>query len=125
MISAEVREFLAKYANSAELLDILMLLHREPDAVWTAESVSNRVFTVPQAAERRLEELVGHGLAKPRTDVPGAYILDAQHPAFKTVIPAVRAAYEASRAEVIGIVFNLRADPLQSFSNAFRLRGDS
>jgi hypothetical protein len=125
MVSAEVRDFLAKYASSAEWLDILMLMHREPEAVWTAESVSNRVFTVPQAAERRLQELVESGLAKERADLPGAYALDDQHPAIKTVLPAVRAAYDASRADVIGAVFNLRADPLQSFSNAFRLRGDS
>ena len=125
MLSTRVKEFLAKYVSSAELLDILMLMHREPDQVWTAESVSNRVFTVPQAAERRLEELEAVGLVRKNPDAPGTFVINDSNDAVKTSLADVRAAYEANRVEVVGAVFTMRADPLQSFSDAFRLRGDS
>lgn len=125
MISSEVRNFLTKYVDSAELLDILMLLFREPDQEWTPESVSNRVFTVPQAAERRLEELKERGLLAERTDRPGAYQIAVSDPGVTNALNEVRQAYEASRAELITFVFSLKADPVQSFSNAFRLRSDS
>lgn len=125
MISSDVRNFLAKYVDSAELLDILMLLHREPDHIWTADSVSNRVFTVPQAAERRLEELEARRLVVQRSDKPGAYELQRADPEIQRSLAAVREAYDANRAALIGVVFSMKSDPVQSFSNAFRLRGDS
>jgi hypothetical protein len=125
MISSEARAFLAKYIDSAELLDILMLLYREPEGIWTAEVVSNRVFTVPQAAEKRLEELQARGLAKTNPDHPGAFRLAVDDPKVAKGMTELRQAYETSRADVIGLVFSIKADPLQSFSNAFKLRGDS
>lgn len=125
MISSEVRTFLAKYVDSAELLDILMLLHREPDQVWTADSVSNRVFTVPQAAERRLEELEARRLVVQRSDVPGAYELKTGAAEIERALVAVRHSYDANRAALISVVFSMKSDPVQSFSDAFRLRGDS
>jgi hypothetical protein len=125
MLSAQAKGFLAKYVSSAELLDILMLLHREPEGVWTPESVSARVFTVPQAAERRLDELLAHRLIKARADHPGAFTVDTSDPELSAAMAAVRESYDASRAEVIGAVFDRNADPLQTFSDAFRLRGGS
>lgn len=125
MISAAVHQFLSEYIDSAELLDILMLLHAEPTEVWTPESVSNRVFTVPQAAERRLEELHARGLVVEVAGRKGVYNLKAGDPKLLEVLTELRKAYLASRADVINEVFKMKADPLKSFSNAFKLRGDS
>ena len=123
MISAAVHQFLADYVDSAELLDILMLLYSEPNEAWTPEKVSNRVFTVPQAAERRLEELKERGLAAEPAGKPGAYTLQSGDPQTTAVLAELRDAYKASRANVINAVFSMRSDPLKSFSNAFKLRG--
>lgn len=125
MISASVSQFLSEYIDSAELLDILMLLHAQPTEVWTSENVSNRVFTVPQAAERRLEELESRGLVVEAAGQKGAYTLKTSDPKLNAVLTELRTAYVASRADVITAVFNMKADPLKSFSNAFKLRGDS
>lgn len=124
MISREVREFLTQYISSAESLDVLMLLHREPAQLWTAESVSNRVFTVPQSAERRLEELKARGLVTESAEQSGSYALAKTDAAVSAVLSAVRAEYEKNRAEIMQIVFTNKADPIQSFSNAFKLRSD-
>ena len=125
MVSASVRKFLEEYVDSAELLDILMLLFGEPEETWTPTQVSNRVFTVPQAAEKRLEELKDRGLVVERQDNPGAYAVDNRDPALNAVMTELREAYIKSRADVINIVFSIKADPLKSFSNAFKLRGNS
>lgn len=125
MISPEVRSFLAKYVDSAELLDILMLMHREPDGNWTAESLSNKVFTVPQAAQKRLDELAVRGLVAERAGRPGSYVLQQSDPQLVRALAGVRAAYDESRANVINAVFSMKADPLKSFSDAFKLRGES
>ena len=124
MISPEARAFLQKYVVSAEQLDILMLLFLEPDAAWTADAVSNRVFTVPQAAAQRLSELEECGLAAEAEDAPGAYRLKLSPEAARG-LEELRDAYEKNRAEVVKLVFTRRNDPLQSFADAFRLRKDT
>jgi hypothetical protein len=125
MISAAAHQFLAKYIDSAELLDILMLLYGNEGAVWTPESVSNRVFTVPQAAERRLEELKARGIVSDDPARPGSYKLDLSDQQVRDVLPELLDAYRTNRADVINIVFRMKADPVKSFSNAFKLRGES
>lgn len=125
MISSAVHQFLSEYVDSAELLDILMLLYGEPNETWTPDKVSNRVFTVPQAAERRLEELKARGLVVEPPGRPGSYTLQLSDPQLNAVLTELRTAYLESRANVINAVFSMKADPVQSFSNAFKLRGDS
>ncbi len=125
MISSEVRTFLAEFIDSAESLDILMLIHAEPGADWTAETVSNRVFTVPQAATRRLEELKERGLLAEAPHRPGAYTAVIKDAQIRATLESVQTAYRENRADVINAVFSLKADPLKSFSNAFKLRSDS
>lgn len=125
MVSTPVRKFLEQYVDSAELLDILMLLFREQGETWTPEQVSNRVFTVPQAAEKRLEELKARGLVIERQDNPDAYAVNTRDPALLGVMTDLHEAYVKSRADVINIVFSIKADPLKSFSDAFKLRGNS
>ena len=125
MISPEVQTFLAENIDSAELLDVLMLIHRNPDERWTPEAVSNRVFTVPQAARDRLQQLVASGLIVESTESPGSFLLGVKDERDAAALNALRAAYDESRAEVINVVFSMKADPLKSFSNAFKLRGDS
>lgn len=125
MTSPEVRKFLATHVDSAETLDILMLLHREPQVSWTAKAVSDRVFSVPQAVQPKLDDLVRRGLAEERADEPGAYRLVLADATQAAALQAVRAAYDASRANVINVVFSQKTSPVQSFSNAFKLRGDS
>jgi hypothetical protein len=125
MVSAPVRKFLEQYVDSAELLDILMLLFREQGETWTPEQVSNRVFTVPQAAEKRLDELKARGLVIERQDNPEAYAVNTRDPALLAVMTDLHEAYVKSRADVINFVFSIKADPLKSFSDAFKLRGNS
>lgn len=125
MISPAVQKFLGEYVDSAELLDILMLLHGERDQVWSPETVSNRVFTVPQAAQRRLEELKTRGLVTEPPGRTGSYKLDLKDAQMAAVLDELRGVYKANRASVITAVFDMKTDPLKSFSNAFKLRGDS
>lgn len=124
MISPQVREFLTDYIDSAELLDVLMLLVREPDKAWTPDTVSNRVFSVPQAAQQRLDELTVRGLVAERADTPGSYALSVRDDKLAETLAEVRQVYERNRADLITFVFSMKADPVKSFSNAFKLRRD-
>jgi hypothetical protein len=123
-LSAGARFFVSEYIESAELLDVLMLLYRDPGQVWTAERVSEAIFTVPGSAALRLEELSGRGLATLVSASPPEYRFSVDEADLRSYVQEVSEAYRKNRAEMISLVFEFNADPLKSFANAFRLRKD-
>ncbi|HET7229045.1 MAG TPA: hypothetical protein VFJ16_03550 [Longimicrobium sp.] len=109
--------------TSAEDLDALMMLQGQPDRVWTCESLSQAIFSVPQSAALTLERLEGRGLAVPLGGEPPAWRYAA---AGEKASPAgeLAAAYRANRASVIKHLFAQRVDPVRSLADAFRIRKD-
>lgn len=122
-IPEDVQRFISEQIESAEELDVLVLLHAQPQRTWSAEEVSQAVFSVPQSVARTLERLARRGLAAGGGDpplyryAPGNAEADAR-------VAAVAAAYRANRVEVVKLVFTPRADPVRSLADAFRLRKD-
>jgi hypothetical protein len=123
-IPDEVRRLVAEHIPTAEMLEIVLLLAGEPERGWTADEVSQRVFTVPAAAIASLEGLVARGLA--RTDGAGnpSYRYAPATDELRRQVAALAGAYRASRVAVIQLVFARPADPLRSFADAFRMRRD-
>lgn len=121
-IPEDVERFLAEHVESAEQLDALVLLCSSPDRGWTADALSQALFSVPQSAAKTLERLRARGFAT-SDDAPtptyryAADGVDAQR------VERVAAAYRANRAAVIRLLF-ARRDPVRSLADAFRLRKD-
>lgn len=124
MLIPAARALLRKHITSAETLDILMLLYHRPGETWTADSISKAVFTVPQAAELRLEELVSASLVRPRSDQPGAFLFHVSDSVDRAAIEALAEEYRTNRAAVVNLVFSRHRDSISSFSDAFKLRSD-
>ena len=123
-IPEEVQRFLAEHVESAEQqLDALMLLRSDPSRGWTAESLSQALFSVPHSAARTLERLQAQGFAAEDGAAPPAYRYAAQGAA-EDRASRVAAAYRADRAAVIKQLFARRVDPVRSLADAFRLRKD-
>ena len=111
----------ADHIDSADQLDILLLLHASPERGWTARQVSEAVFTVPTAATMRLEQLVDAGFLTSTGGGDPSYTYSPA-PGLAGRVDSLAAAYRANRVAIIQLVFQKAADPLKSFSNAFRLR---
>jgi hypothetical protein len=122
-IPDEVQRFLAQHVSSPEELDALMLLYRERDRAWTAESLSQALFSVPQSAAVTLGRLQAEGLAALAGGDPPAWRYAAAGTAGERVA-ALAGAYRTNRAAVIKHLFERRADPVRSLADAFRLRKD-
>ncbi len=122
-IPDKVQRFLADTVESPEELDALMLLFRERDRAWTAEALSQALFSVPQSAELTLQRLAARGCAVAAGGDPPAwrYAASASH---DEQVAALAHAYRADRAGVIKHLFARRADPVRSLADAFRLRKD-
>ena len=113
-IPSEVRRFIAAHVESVSILEVLLLLHAEPDRAWIVEDVAAKLVTKPQAAAGFLRHLSEHGLA---SEQDGRFRY-APHRA----VDALAAAYAARRHTVISLIFD-RPDPAASaLADAFRFR---
>jgi hypothetical protein len=122
-LSAEVRQFIAEHVDAAEHLEILLLLHRTPDKQLTALEVSQAVYTVPASATMRLEGLVASGFASSTGGADPRYWFDPKREDLRRQVDVLAEAYKADRVAVIKLIFSKPPDPVQSFADAFKLRG--
>lgn len=122
-ISPEIRRFIAEHIDAAEQLEILLLLHRSPERAWTALEVSQSIYTVPASATMRLEGLVAHGFLTSTGGADPQYRYSPGSAELRAQVDALAEAYRADRVSLIKLIFARPPDPLQSFADAFRLRG--
>lgn len=123
-IPDDVRRFLDERIESAEQLDILLLLAGAPDREWTARDVSQAVYTVPASATLRLESLVAAGLLASSGTGDPAYRYAPASDALRASVQRLAEVYRENRVVVITSLFQKPASPVQSFADAFRLRRD-
>ncbi|MBW3572730.1 MAG: hypothetical protein KY467_16670 [Gemmatimonadetes bacterium] len=123
-ISESVRSFVAQNIESAELLETLLLVHSGGNRQWTPEEVARTIYTVPAGATRRLEQLVEMRLLSSTGGVNPSYRFAPATAALRAQVDELAAAYRADRVGVINLIYNRAADPLRSFSDAFKLRKD-
>lgn len=62
----DVRQFLHQNIESVEQLEVLPLLWRTPERVWTSDEVATAVYSHPSSVVRRLAVLLGQGLLRER-----------------------------------------------------------
>jgi hypothetical protein len=122
-LTPEVRGFVGEHIDSAEQLEILLLLHRDPDRRWTAQEVSQAIYTVPASALMRLERLVAEGFATSSGEADPTYVYEPRSEEIRRQVAALSDAFRKDRVAVIKLIFSRPPDPLQSFADAFRLRG--
>lgn len=125
-LSEGVKRFIADHIDSAESLEILLYLHRNPDQGHTAEMLGPAVYTVPAAALLRLEALVAAGFARSDGAANPSYRYAPASPVLARQVDELAEAYRANRVGVIQTIFAQPRTPAQSMADAFRLRrGDS
>ena len=122
-IPPEVQRFIAESIEAADQLDILLLLYRNPGRAYTALEVSQAVFTVASVATLRLEALVGRGLLISTRTADPAYRYEPGTEELARRVDKLAAVYQANRVGVIQLLFARPPDPMQTFADAFRIKG--
>jgi hypothetical protein len=115
--SPAFRTFINKNITSVEQIEVLLILHANPDRVWTVSEISAILRSSPYAIESRMPGLISAKLAK-ALDAGFQYTASGRTHAF---VEMLQAEYTARRFSVIELVFS-KGDPLQSFADAFRLK---
>lgn len=115
--SAAFRTFVNKNITSVEQIEVLLLLHANPERVWSTGEISATLRSSSYAIESRMPGLVAARLARA---AGGGYQYAAAGGAH-AFVQMLQQEYSARRFSVIDLVFS-KSDPLQSFAEAFRLK---
>lgn len=103
------------------MLDVLFVLYRNAQRDLTVDEVAAAAFTVPSAARTRLDELMDRALARRVGSSGDSYQLGVLSPVRQLILKEIHDSYARNRVAVAKIIFS-RADALDAFANAFRLR---
>ncbi len=117
----EVAVFIASCIDSVEQVEILLALRANPARHWTPEQLSRDQHSSIHSVHLRLQHLVACGLVGKE----GSSYFYAAPAGADRLVQRLAELYADRRSAVIERIFSDRKDPLQPFSDAFRLREDT
>lgn len=117
--SSGFRTFVNKNISSVEQIEVLLILHANPEREWTVHEISAILRSSPYAIESRMPGLIAAKLAR-KTEGGYQYVASGRSHAH---VEELQEEYSARRFSVIELVFS-KPSPLQSFADAFRLRDE-
>ena len=119
MLPGDVDTFLRKHVDSIEGLELLLLLHFEPDTVWSVQDCADRLGIPPNICKRQLELLTSGGLLT--TDSAGSRF-GPKTPELRGQVRRLVQVYGERRIEVVNSIVGRSLDRIREFADAFRLR---
>lgn len=124
-VPEHVRRFIEDHVDSVELIEVLLLLKREPERDWTADEVAARLYTSPRFVAHRLEALRASSVAvASERDGHPSYRYAARTGDLDRVVGDLETLYATRRTSIIALVFSRSTDKLKTFADAFRIRED-
>src|SRR5688572_8202904 len=93
-----VQQFLKKFINSVEQLEVLLILHEFPNRAWTAGEISTQLRSTALSVEQRLAGLMSQGLVKPSGN---GFQYGPVNPDCVAAVAQLAALYKERRIQVI------------------------
>lgn len=119
-LSPRLTSFLRAHIGSLELLEVLLFLHRYPEAAFAPEAIAAELRLQPRSVSTRCAALREAGIV---VDSDGkCRFNDAFPDAF--VVGELANAWASHRARVIETVFSKPADNVRIFADAFVIGAD-
>jgi hypothetical protein len=120
VLPEDVRQFLLRYIDSVEQLEVLLLLRGSPTTSWSPESVAQALYSNPTSVAYRLAMLQRHELIA-AAEPPSSYRYQPS-PAMQQAVSRVADMYKERRVAVITFIASKPMANVRAFSDAFRLR---
>jgi hypothetical protein len=115
-----VRDLILRHIDSVQQVEILELLHREPARAWTAPEISRALHIGPASCAEWIERFAAAGLVE-RVDGGVQYAPRGRR---SRAVSDLVDLYARRRTSVIDAIYSKPSAAIQSFSDAFRLRGE-
>jgi hypothetical protein len=112
--------FIGTSITSVWALELLLLLKREPDRAWDAETLIRELRSSPVVIDDALKSLQGAGLVM--QDGAMTYRYQAASARVDALACEIEKAYAARPMTVIKAVVAAPSDKLRAFSDAFKFK---
>jgi predicted transcriptional regulator len=126
ILTNKLKAFIASNISTLEDLEMLLLLHAQPDREWDVTEISHELSVDPIALLARIQEFVTKGLVSHKSGASkfSNYQFAPSSEDIRTNVDALAAAYKSSRIQLIDYVVSPFRDDLLKFANAFKLKKD-
>ncbi len=122
-ISPGVQEFVAEHIHSVTQLELLLLLHRDPEVGWTARAAAAEMRYPEQWAADQLERFAITGLLATDGGVEAKYRYSPSSTR-AVVVDELAELYRRRRTAVTSLIFTPATDEVRLLSDAFLIRRD-
>ncbi len=119
-----VRRFIAHHIHSVEQLEILLLLHQQPERVWNSEAVARELRIAPASATERMEDMVHTRLLRRQGVSPEEYRYGPESMKLDDAVRGLATEYAKRRVMIINLIYSKPIDKIRTFADAFRIRKD-
>ena len=116
-----VKRFIAAHITSVEQLEILLLLRGDPAVEWDPRDVSNELYSQPESALRRLDDLTARGLL---VCAGNRFRYAPANAGLAKAVEELADTYARRRVRVITQIFAGPDEAAESFSAAFRFKDE-
>lgn len=124
-IAPDVRSLITSCIDSVVQLEVLLLLHAQPDKRWVASDLARELRIDSAWAEGQLAQLCARNLLTCSSDPAPIYQYGPGTSDLERAVAGLAQAYMDRRVSVISLIYSKPADALRSFSDAFKLRKDN
>jgi hypothetical protein len=120
-IPPDVREFVRRRIKSVFQLEVLLLLHRTRERVWTVKEVSQELGIDPEIVEAQVLSLVQLRLIQAGDTTPISYLYDPEDQNVEIIIEKLAVSYAKQRVGVFSLILSESNNRIRRFAEAFRL----
>lgn len=118
----DVKHFIERNIDSLEELEVLLFLHRQPSAAFTAEAVATSLYTNPTSTREKLRGLVQKDLADGH-EREGTVSYQFKAASQKArLVDRLAPLYAERRVAVTNIIISKPLPNIQAFADAFDFR---
>ena len=124
-IPDEVVRLIHGRIESVMELEALLLLHARTQDEWRADDLARTLYLDAAAAGGLLSGLARRGLIGTRHGGPQlTFVYEPSTPEVARAVDRLAEVYATRRVAITGLIYAKPEDPMQDFSDAFRLRRD-
>ena len=116
----ELKFFIFENIDSIERLEVLILLHKNPEKVWTAESVNQELRSNIKWVQSHLEVLTKLKIFKCDGKINYQYAPATAE--LNSLCVNLAQLYKEKRVMVINLIYNQSAERIKDLADAFKIR---
>ncbi len=117
-----LEQFIARYVDSVETLETLLLLKRSSETFWMTSAIESHLGIKAGSAEKRLQSLLQNGFVV--RGMSGAYRYCPKRADDDALVAELATAYAEQRTAVLNFLFSDSLARLRAFANAFKVKSE-